>query len=201
MIGWKEMWGRSMPTSSEGWAGSYTVPRELSVADGKLLQAPAEEVKQYFRKSYAISDKVIAPGDPVSFPGVRGRAVRLHLEMLPGKSTKCGIRLFCLGDHHVSVFYDPEKGCVTADRSIQGIGLSGRDPDVWTRSAPAQLREGTITLDIFLDTGSMEIFVNGGERALAMNVYTKDPSADGIEFFSEGSGAIIGSLEIHEIGT
>ncbi len=47
LIAWKQMWGRTIPTAKDGWAGSFTLPRELHIADGVLLQTPVTEIETY----------------------------------------------------------------------------------------------------------------------------------------------------------
>ncbi|MFT8844932.1 MAG: glycoside hydrolase family 32 protein, partial [Schleiferilactobacillus harbinensis] len=42
MIAWMQMWNRTMPTHEldHGWAGAMTLPRELRVKEGRLIQKP-----------------------------------------------------------------------------------------------------------------------------------------------------------------
>lgn len=47
LIAWKQMWGRTIPTAKDGWAGSFTLPRELHFIDGALFQTPVKEIKGY----------------------------------------------------------------------------------------------------------------------------------------------------------
>lgn len=78
-----------------------------------------------------------------------------------------------------------------------GHTSGGNDADTCVRKSPARLINGVLELDIFMDRGSMEIFINGGKRTLTMNVYPRDSSSDGIEFFSVGGDASIRSLEMY----
>ena len=49
MVAWHEMWGKPYPTSdmNHGWAGCFTIPRELRVKDGEVLQSPISELEKY----------------------------------------------------------------------------------------------------------------------------------------------------------
>lgn len=47
MIAWMQMWSRTTPTAQHGWVGSMTLPRELTLKDGKLYQAPVREIERY----------------------------------------------------------------------------------------------------------------------------------------------------------
>lgn len=49
MVAWHEMWGKPYPTSdmNHGWAGCFTIPRELRVKDGEVFQSPISELDKY----------------------------------------------------------------------------------------------------------------------------------------------------------
>ena len=49
MIGWLENWGKPYVTQvlGHGWAGVFSVPRELSYADGDIFQKPVESLEKY----------------------------------------------------------------------------------------------------------------------------------------------------------
>ena len=49
MVAWHEMWGKPYPTSdmNHGWAGCFTIPRELRVKDGEVLQSPISELEKH----------------------------------------------------------------------------------------------------------------------------------------------------------
>ena len=49
MVAWHEMWGTPPPTSdmNHGWAGCFTIPRELRVKDGEVFQSPISELEKY----------------------------------------------------------------------------------------------------------------------------------------------------------
>lgn len=198
MIAWKEMWDRSMIASCGNWAGTYTLPRELSLQGGKLLQAPAGEVVGNFECVASFADTPLPRGE-TRLPGVAGNVIRLKAGIVPPERGICGAEFFSSSRGRVRISYDREKGLLTADRSRQGKAVEGSDADTYVRSAAAPLRDGMIKVDIFLDRGSMEIFVNGGERTLTMNVYPGDPASCGISFFSEGEGSSIAFLELYEL--
>ncbi|MBO4360833.1 MAG: glycoside hydrolase family 32 protein, partial [Eubacteriaceae bacterium] len=179
MIAWKEMWGRTMPTASEGWAGSYTIPRELSLREGTLIQTPARELKEYFAKILSVYGVRLPAEGTAAVPGLRAYAARLVMTLMPQGSTRAGIRLFCRGEDHVSLYYDSEEGCVVLDRSSQGTQIKGSDSDTYVRRCPVSLRDGELDLDIFLDRGSIEVFINGGEKVMTMNAYPRSGDADG----------------------
>lgn len=49
IVGWLEMWGKRYPTHEwgHGWTGAFSVPREISIVDGEILQKPVAELDYY----------------------------------------------------------------------------------------------------------------------------------------------------------
>lgn len=45
LLAWNAMWERDWPEQAEGWTNQMTLPRELSLRDGRLYMTPIEEVK------------------------------------------------------------------------------------------------------------------------------------------------------------
>lgn len=51
MIGWFEMWGKRYPTHEwgHGWVGAFTIPRQVSIKDGTVIQTPVAALEKYER--------------------------------------------------------------------------------------------------------------------------------------------------------
>lgn len=58
MIAWEQMWGRSIPTDDLGhnWAGSMTIPRQLTYKEGKIRQ---EFVSEFYDQFQLIDEKEV----------------------------------------------------------------------------------------------------------------------------------------------
>ena len=54
IVGWLEMWGKRYPTHEwgHGWTGAFSVPREISIAGGEILQKPVKELDGYLTPAY-----------------------------------------------------------------------------------------------------------------------------------------------------
>ena len=187
LLGWKEMWGRNFPTEADGWVGSFTLPRELSMKNGKLLQQPVREIRKYRKGRVKLDETVLPEGKDVSFPDFCGTSCELVLKIAAGAAKKTGVKLFCGTDHETVLCYDRESGILSLDRSASGIPLSDdRGPSVLRRVKIGHRKN--LTLHIFLDVSCLEVFVGEGEQVLTANVYP-DPADTGIRFFAEGGEA------------
>ncbi|MCC5891193.1 glycoside hydrolase family 32 protein [Exiguobacterium sp.] len=54
LIAWNAMWERNWPEQAEGWTNQMTLPRELSLRNGRLYMTPIEEVTILRRTSEQI---------------------------------------------------------------------------------------------------------------------------------------------------
>ena len=197
MIAWKEMWDRSFPSREEEWAGTYTLPRELTVENGQLIQRPVREIEKY-RGNTVKADQAKAENGEVSVPGVSGNVIELKFTLEPGDAGKAGIKVFCDGNHETKIYYDAESGKVIFDRTNSGIELTGNDRDVNVRVCEVG-KPGSIDFDMFLDVSSLEVFFDGGRHAMTGNVYPDSETAKGIRFFADGGSAEFSGIEKYDI--
>lgn len=196
MIAWKEMWDRNYPSQAEGWAGTYTFPREFSMCDGDLVQKPVRELDA-FCKNRAACDSLSVSDDAVCVEGVSGNTIRLRVTMEPGNASRAGVKLFAGKEHETVVYYDAEEGVLAVDRSKSGIKITGKEDNVNVRKLDIG-HPGSIDLEMLLDISSLELFVNGGKHVMTANVYP-DPGDTGVLFFAEGSGACFRDIEKFDV--
>ena len=198
MIAWKEMWDRSFPTAKrEGWAGTYTLPRELSVEGNCLLQKPVREIEA-FRTNPVEVESLTVQNEGVSVPGVSGTVLELRFTLEPGTAKRSGVRLFCGKTHETVLCYDRETGLLIFDRSHSGIALTGNDKEVNIRVCELGSRD-YIELDMFLDVCSVEVFADGGRHTMTGNVYPDLDSDQNILFFAEDGKACFHQIEKFDI--
>lgn len=196
MIAWMQMWHRTFPTAKHGWAGAMILPRELSLKDGKLYQAPVREIERY-RWDPIFFDHVKI-GSRSELMKVNGNKIELIFTLDLGDAKRVGVKLYQRGEHDARIYYDREKDRVIFDRSRMGIEIAHdpKEKDAAVRSVKVDVGDNTLSMRIFLDVSSCEVFLNGGERAMTGNVYS---DGDGISFFAEGGAANILTLEKYDI--
>lgn len=61
IMDWMNMWERNYPLHElgHGWNGSMTLPRELSLENGKLLQKPYQKIEKYQQNKVEFNHFVI----------------------------------------------------------------------------------------------------------------------------------------------
>jgi beta-fructofuranosidase len=190
MIAWMQMWKRSMPTADLGWAGAMTLPRELSIRDGRLYQAPVREIERY--RANPVVHRDIALDGELRLDGVRGDRIELIVEVELGAASAFELRLFAGLAHRTVLRYDRAEGRVSLDRSASGVPIrelheGGALSEFRSRRYAAQ--DGKLRLRVFLDRSSVEVFLGDGELTMTGVVYP-EAGDDGVVFMSEGKARL-----------
>lgn len=210
MIGWMQDPSMSNLHSEDEFRifGQMTVPRELTLKDGRLIQWPVSELEKYRQvpvvyrnisigtKEAEVSVGSLKDIQGHSLNGIHGRMLDLELEIRPdeapgkdasGENGELSYREFAVrfaaGDSRYTEFrYDPERSVVTVDRSHSGQSgkISGK------RTIRVRERKGRLSIRMLIDRWSAEIFINNGEQVMSLTYYT-DLSAEGIEFLADGT--------------
>ena len=183
MVAWMQNWDCISMGGRRSWFGQVTVPRELSVRDGRLYQWPVRELES-IRKN-----KVAYKGVPVSgelkLDGISGRIIDLTVTVRPEDVENPYHEFtiwFAQGDQfRSSVRFSPAERMIKINRKHSAL----RRAVVKDRKCVLVNYDGTLRLRILLDRFSAEVFVGDGEQTLTMTILT-DPVFDGISFFADG---------------
>ena len=193
MIGWMQNWDTCVAPSGSKWFGQMSLPRELRVRDGRLIQNPIRELEAL--RGRCVRYDNVPVSEEVVLKGVYGRTVDMTVTVRP--QTGEGYELFRMkfargSQHYSSLSYNPKSSILRISRMHAGFT---RD-FVHDRQCFVRDRGGEIRLRIVLDRFSAEIFVNDGEQALSMTFYTPQ-TADGISF--EAQGKVLIDVEKYDI--
>ena len=187
MIAWMQNWTNSncQPQGAR-FFGEMTLPRELELRDGRLVQNPVRELENYHGRRVAYSNVLVA--GETNMQGISGRILDMTISVRPAGSTYHAFRLHVAkdGEHVTTIRYKPGLSTVRVDRSRCGI----RYDAVHVREFFVRPRNGEIKLRLVMDRHSLELFVNDGEQAATFIIYTPE-SADSISFQAEGGAALV----------
>lgn len=161
------------------WFGQMTLPRELSLRDGRLIQNPVRELEAY--RGHKISYKDLLVTSETTLSGVSGRLMDLTVTVRPvnGRASYQAFRLHLAKDgrRETLIRYKVSNSTLRLDRTHSGFPYD----IVNVRDFPVRPRDGEIKLRIIMDRYSLEVFVNDGEQAATMVIYTP-LSADAVSF-------------------
>jgi beta-fructofuranosidase len=188
LIAWMQYWGGIIdhPRKDLPFFGQMTLPRELKIKAGRLVQNPVRELEHYRREKVLYQDISVC-GEKV-FPEIHGRTIDLTVKVKPD-GTECykrfTVTLAADKENGTEVCYIPETDTITVDRS-----RSGWSSEVLNQRTFA-VRDcgGEITLRFILDRYSIELFVNDGEQAASFVIFSPQ-EADRIIFKAEGAAVM-----------
>lgn len=190
MIAWMQMWDRNFPTNdlNHNWAGCMTLPRELKLIDNNLYQMPVKELKN-LRKD-EVSYQNVNIKETKSLEGIKGQNLELELEV-DMKDSKEFKMLLMKGNNQETVLkYNKDESLFIFDRSKNGKDLGGKEETLRTyRQVNVDLIDNKLKLNIFIDTISVEIFINDGIKTMSSTVYP-DKESDNIEFITDKNASM-----------
>jgi len=188
MVAWMQMWGRIIPTAKlkHNWCGMMTLPRELEVRHGKLIQKPAREVYRLF--SHSAQVELFMKGEG-TLKGFCGEVFLLKLKM--GYHSDLVIKLREGKDCATSLAF--ANGLLTFDRSKSGHPIKGSEGDGDCNVRRMQLAPAEeIEAEIFVDKSSVEIFINGSQT-MSNTIYPYE-GAEGMRFYSEQGAGVAAEI-------
>lgn len=175
LFAWMDMWESPMPSKAHRWAGALTLPRELTLAaDGSVRMNPARELAALRRGSQTLSAQTLTN----QHLPLTNDMQELILTLRPADSDaeRYGLAI----GSAARLFVDNQSHRLVLERFNEHPALCT------CRSVP--LPEGDIlSLRIFIDRSSLEIFVNQGQACLTSRIY---PTAGDrrLSLFAEGDG-------------
>lgn len=184
MVGWMQNWDTcNLHSAEQPWFGQMSLPRELSIVNGRLIQKPVRELESL--RGEEVRHENVTFSGLTKLDGVRGRKIDMELSIRPldeeNMYRKFAVRFAQNDTYHTAVSFRPLESIVKIDRKFSG----SRRAIIHQRRSRVGSRNGEIKLRVILDMFSVEVFVNDGEHVLSATMYT-EKEADGISFLVDG---------------
>ncbi|AUX08573.1 beta-fructofuranosidase [Halalkaliarchaeum desulfuricum] len=168
-----------------GWAGTLSIPRELSVEGGRLHQRPIREFTELRKRR--LCEGRVGLDDETRRLDAAGRSIEIQATLEIDDASEIGF-LVCAtpdGAEQTKIRYDGES--VTIDREDASL-----DPgaNATPQSVGVEDLESPLDVRIFVDGSVVELFA-GGRRALTGRIYpTRHDSTGVAAYASDGSGSV-----------
>lgn len=151
-------------TDEEGWDGLISLPRQLTIENGKLMQRPVKDADSLkkdlifeVRNGSIVKDQMHA-----EMP----RACIMEVNNAEDKSLT--LNLFTWGrERGFEISYDADKKKLTIDRSA----MANQFNTEFGTSRSVHLDKGLSKMQIFVDHSAIEIFVNDGETVMSSRIF------------------------------
>lgn len=159
MIAWTSPFNEEMPEKADGWAGILTIPRELSIVDGHLYNKPVREMEK-LRAHPDLDGELTIDGTT-------------KLEMSDPQHSEFNFAFPEATNGQLSWQLNDSQGALLSITYRDGevvLNRRGQDGKRYA-SVPA----GIMNLRIFVDTSSVEVFINNGWVSFTDRYYADGP--------------------------
>lgn len=160
VIAWMDMWESLLPEQEDGWAGALTIPRELRLKNDHLYMTPVKELEDLRIKEVSNDSSVVAKELLVA-EDASSSEVLVDIPLTGTDQEEVSFSLKTSNEELVLLTYS---------KATNEFILKRSDKD--------DLRYGTIqpcdklSLRVFIDISSIEIFINEGELVFTERFYT-----------------------------
>jgi fructan beta-fructosidase len=192
-ISWLSNWAYAWTAHHQGQQEQMSIPRRLALkafSSGiALVQTPAIDLQPLLSHSLTWDNFSLANGR-MRLVEHTGDAFKLQVEFEPASAREFGLSLRQGSAEHTLVGYDAAHNLLFLDRMQSSNTLFSQVGSFHPRfnerhTVPLAPHEGCISLDIFVDQCSVEVFGNDGQVVLSDLIY---PQADSqaLEIFAVG---------------
>lgn len=185
-LGWMSNWQYANDVPTSPWRSAMSIPRSLELREiGKqlvLVQNPVKELRDLRMVHNKLKWKHLTGSTTICTPGIAGRHLyELETEFKPTEDAVIELRVLVSEKEATVLRVDVPHLRVSLDRTHSGkTDFSNQFPGTYT--APIRLNEeGEIKLHLFVDTTSIDLFINDGEQVLTSLVLPSLGST-GIDF-------------------
>jgi fructan beta-fructosidase len=200
-VGWLANPGYAKLTPTGDWRGMLSVPRALSLerVEGvglRLKQSPVVELERLRVPDFRAEDVMLAVG--TSFKA-KSAAMELMCELALGDVDRFDIVIAHGESYRTVIHYDRASERLTLDRTQSGD--NGFDPSgryAAQYHAPLKPVHNRISLRLYLDRSSIEIFANGGTTTLSHVLFAEGRN-ESVTLSAESGSARIVSLQAYQL--
>ena len=206
VIGWMSNWQYAAEVPTLQYRSANTLPREMGIfkdTDGQyyLSSTPSPELEalrgglhhQSRRFSMGKADKTI------SLPTQNDGICEILLDIEARKGQVLTLTLANKAGERVVLTYDSDKETLAFDRTQSGIVNFSQDFPAVT-VAPTHRHDGKLSLRIFVDRSSIEVFEKEGRLAMTNLVFPNSPYTELSLKCSKGK-AKISNLKVYSLNT
>lgn len=180
VIGWLSMWESPMPEKADGWAGMLTIPREVTLADNQRLRMnPVKELESLRGELRLWPVSELTHRTIMVEPCAEALEVLLELDTVRSTAEQYGLSL----GTGLRIYVDNQSRRLMLERHYPQYDLCGY------RSVPLPA-DDILSLRIFIDRSSVELFVNAGEYTLSSRIYPAQGDRQ-LSLFSQNGHAVI----------
>ncbi|WP_224333697.1 glycoside hydrolase family 32 protein [Haloprofundus halobius] len=178
-----------------GWSGAMSLPRELDVSGGDIVQRPAAELASLRGRSALSGDVSLSAGERRTLD-LAGNSYELafDVDLDSGATLELGVFESPALSERTVARYDGES--VVVDRSKSSHGPAARDEQRMPVEGDGD--GDALSLRAFVDGSILELFANE-RRCLTSRVYPTREDADGVSLSAVGGDVTLRAARAWEL--
>lgn len=192
LIGWMLSPGHEMPTNAlgHGWAGMMTIPRVLTVEEGRLHQRPYAGLASLRKDAVAVPARTLGNTEML-LEGASGPSIELDMTLSLADAESITLRVMENGPEYAAIGYDVATQTLYFDRSRLGyeMGTGGKPEENPVARVQVPLQDGRLRLQVFVDTCSVEIFAQDGLYTMSSLAFPRF-GGQGISLAAQGTARL-----------
>ena len=177
----------TVESAEDGWLYSLTMPRELTIHQGKVRSQPVKEMEA-LRGERTDVDVSNVQSTPVNLPD--GSESEITITFGAARKAEVAVRW---GEEKFVIKYDRDTQIITLDRNgmkLGGKGIrpfnDGKNTDVNIGIRKFKLFTNLeLNFRLFVDKSVIELFLQNGEEACSLLVYPEEDVAPVLEFSAD----------------
>lgn len=203
-IGWMSNWQYAAEVPTRQFRSANTLPREIGLfeaTDGMIYASsvPSPELLALRGPVVAKAGKanIGSNGRKFSLPSQNSGICEILMDIEPKKTGEVILMLSNTKGEQSVITYDPAAKTCSFDRTRSGITDFSRDFQAVT-VAPVLNDSKNLSLRIYVDRSSIEVFGNDGQFCITNLVFPEDPY-DTLSISTKGGNAVVRNLKIYSL--
>lgn len=184
LMAWLDMWLCPMPEKADHWAGCFSLPREITLTkQGAVKINPIKELQSLRDEKVVIQHIAMTSRELDTSIETNQCEIQLTIDLKQNSAERYGLIISRSPDKKegLELYIDNQAKRLVLDRSHSGKDMKG------VRSMPLPDSD-SLTLQIYVDHSSIEIFVNEGDFSLSSRFYPNSEERT-LTFFAENGAA------------
>ncbi|MGG1552458.1 glycoside hydrolase family 32 protein [Paenibacillus ferrarius] len=199
-IGWMSNWKYAQVTPTESWRSAMTLPRTLALRSREdrtlLAQLPVRELDQWKKDTRQWQDLLVEPGaNPLSELALTSFMLEAEFELQT--AAEFGFKVRASDAYETVIGYIAETQELFVDRTRSGktdfqADFSGK------HEVKAEVLNGSLTLRIWVDSCSVEVFAGEGEAVITDLLFPAEEQS-GLAVYAKHGTVKLTSLRISSL--
>lgn len=171
VIGWMKKWVNKTITIPEefGWNGLMSLPRVLTLSEGKLIQKPFESINNYFENM--VNYKNINIDKKINFDEIKSTCAYINFEIVSSNNNAITLNLFEKNEKSIKISFDLSNNQVIYN-SIYDNMLETYNLENYF------INKDKVKIEVYLDKYTIEVFLNSGEKVFSFTNFTPNKGTE-----------------------